>query len=225
VGKVAELEYKSEWKTESDWQQGYAAIVQWEAYLMACGQQLSTQLSELSVLLAKAHGLSYTADLALALPQTAAALQASEQADTGGAMDAIYEHIRTPNALGYRAGHDPDSETYDETDTQKAWIETKLGYATSGDDVETDLKALLTGPLNVDFTAVLAKLDRLITDGGFAGDGVDTLRARIEALRADVAALGDSASLNDIKLLIDEIEDFMRSTTSSGILKDIKDVL
>jgi hypothetical protein len=89
AGKLDELKWPSAWATESDWlaaRQEFFYIQ--EMLAMGCKQIIEEQ----QLLLARAHGLSYDADLTNAMPETSRILLAAETADTTDAMAAIYNH-------------------------------------------------------------------------------------------------------------------------------------
>jgi hypothetical protein len=98
-GKIAELEDYYAWRPE-DYAAAYQAIAYVQECIMICGSQIAGRLDDLGVLLARAHNLSYTADMDGVLPYLGPALQAAEAADATGVLDNIHNHalLQTTNA-------------------------------------------------------------------------------------------------------------------------------
>lgn len=84
AGKIGELEQRSEWASEADWEQGYQFAACLEACLMECGQSFSETMTLLAVALG-ANEIA-EADLSPAFPALAARLAAARAADTAGVL-------------------------------------------------------------------------------------------------------------------------------------------
>jgi len=81
---------RAPWQDVASWQTARQDILEFkEALMSGCDMRVMT---DLAVLLAKAHGLDFSEQLTAAMPALAAALENAETADTAGAMADIYRH-------------------------------------------------------------------------------------------------------------------------------------
>jgi hypothetical protein len=120
-----------------------------EQLVSGCSLQI---LTDIGVLLARSHNLTYSVALDAPMPALATALQTAEAADATGVLDTIHNHLdrldRINASLGYNAGLENDDPSYDAADTLKAqkgqikaMLEAKLGFS-GGGDIETSLEEI-----------------------------------------------------------------------------------
>ncbi|MBD3293786.1 MAG: hypothetical protein GF393_12755 [Armatimonadia bacterium] len=219
LGKLAELEQRSEWATESDWESGY----QWIVCLQECAglDCVGKIFKEQALLLAYMSGLpdrSSVADIKKILPLVGASI---EEIDLSG-DDPLKEirgnigRIATLTALlemrGQNLDKDPTGMTYT-TLTDLLEKQTKTAEGIGG---LPELGALIAVALGYPPTAgaalgaalpIIGGLLDSINSGGLASALDDTHELQVPAL---VKALRGSTEEPDEDALLDQVKDFLK---------------
>lgn len=221
VGKLAELEQRAEWNTESDWQSGYQfALCLQECIGLDC---VGKSFRETSLLLAYMSGLpdrASLADIKKVLPGVGAAIEEIDLTgdDPAGAIRGSIGRVATLAALLELRGANLDADPGGNTYTTLYDLLQKQGETAQNTGSLAEVGALIAVALGFPpeagyiLGAALPAIGGLLQDIDTAGNGGaldDTYLLQVPAL---VRALRGETEEPDEDALLDQVKDFLRNT-------------